>query len=111
MDHACTSIVWNTSQVHRCDFWMLLYGAPTSKRTWCYSNMREVHFLDAGKLTRAVREEKTKKKLTRSLVAIHQNGFWLKALFSLHPQLRALHEWKGRGQIPRNRRPAIFPVS
>ncbi|CAK9110923.1 unnamed protein product [Durusdinium trenchii] len=34
----CNTVAW----VWRSAFWMILHGAPSSKRTWCYSNMQEI---------------------------------------------------------------------
>lgn len=48
---------------------MILHGAPSSKRTWCYSNMQEIGMLDLGKLKKDVRTSKTSSTLTSSPVA------------------------------------------
>ena len=58
------------SKVYECRFWMMHHGAPSPKRTICYSNMRQVSLLDMGTLTKAFKEERSGAKLTRTLNAL-----------------------------------------
>lgn len=48
----------------------MLHGGPSSKRTWCYSNMSEVSSLDVGRLKKDDRERDTSAVLTRPSHAI-----------------------------------------
>lgn len=50
---------------------MMLHGAPSSKPTICFSNMREIGMLDLGTLTVSEKEKRTTKKLTRILPSVN----------------------------------------
>ena len=50
------------AQVYRCALWMMHHGGPSPKRTWLWSNMREIYQLDLGTLTKHERESKTTSK-------------------------------------------------
>lgn len=48
-----------TLQVYKAEFWMMLHGGPSAKRTWLWSNMPEIVTLDLGPLRKEVREQNT----------------------------------------------------
>lgn len=68
---------------------MLHHGAPTSKRTMCWSNMPEVSLLDLGVLKKEVKEASTSKTLTRISMCPSQSVC----------QLRKILEQKGGAKV------------
>ena len=68
------------TEAFQTEFWMCLHGSPTSKRTIVYSCMQEIQMLDLGPLTKAEKERRTKKKLTRHFPALAMVG-WITSLY------------------------------
>ena len=57
------------AQVFVVNFWMMLHGARSPKRTMFMGNMSTMGILDKGKLTKKEREKRTGLKTTRSMAA------------------------------------------
>lgn len=57
------------AEVFVVNFWMMLHGAKSPKRTMFMGNMSTMEILDKGKLTKKERERRTGLKTTRSMAA------------------------------------------
>jgi len=57
----CNRVAW----VYFTRFWMLHHGAPSSKRTVFWGNLRSMSLLDKGRLSHTERDSKTSVKTTR----------------------------------------------
>lgn len=57
-------------KVYECNFWMMLHGGGSAKRTVAYSNMLEIQGFDLGTLTQEEKKKRTTIKTVRTLNAL-----------------------------------------